>query len=454
MALAQIKPALQYSDGRSKPWSGSKVVNCFAEKADGDKAQDFALMLIPGLDRFLELSASEATRGLHCMGATLYAVVATTLYSIDQAGTYTNVGAIPGTTRVRMVDNGTQLAIQAGIAGYVLNAGTLATPVDLPSVSDVAYIDGYFVWTISGTDQAIYSAPGDGTSYDLLDIFSAEGSPDGLLGLLNDHRELLMMGSATIEIFYNSGGSDNAFERQGNAFIERGVFTRDSAAKIDNGVHFLGNDRIVYRLEGYNPVRISTHAIEYHLRNVADAWAFVYTQEGHKFYCLCTDQGTWCYDMATGAWHERKSIGRDNYRVGFAEIAWDRTIMADNDNGRLYEPSLDSYDEDGVAISMQIGLPSLEASRARVTMYALEVYCETGVGLNAGQGSDPQIMMRYSDNGGRTWSNELWRSLGLIGEYKARCIWRSLGQFRQRDIELTITDPVRRLAMGYYADCR
>jgi hypothetical protein len=118
-------------------------------------------------------------------------------------------------------------------------------------------------------------------------------------------------------------------------------------------VHFFGNDRIVYRLDGYTPMRISTHAIEYHLRNVTDAWAFVYTQEGHKFYCLCTDQGTWCYDMATGAWHERKSTGRDNYRVGFAEIAWGEPVLADNDNGRLYRPDLDTYDEDGDLISMR-----------------------------------------------------------------------------------------------------
>ena len=86
-------------------------------------------------------------------------------------------------------------------------------------------------------------------------------------------------------------------------------------------------------------------------------------------------------------------------------------------------------------------------------MYTFE-YCETGVGLNSGQGSDPQIMMMYSDDGGRTYSNELWRSLGLIGEYKTRAIWRRLGQFRQRQIKLTISDPVRKLVMGYYTDVR
>jgi len=452
--LQQLKPALQYSDGRSKPWSGAKLVNYFAEKADGDKAQDFAVMLTPGLVTFLEISASELMRGVHTMGDTIYTVIGTTLYAIAEDGTYTNAGTIAGTGRVRMQDNGTQLAICAAPNGYVLSAGVIVAPADLPQVSDVAYIDSYFVWTIFDSDQAIYSALGDGTIYDLLDVFSAEGSPDGLLGILNDHRELLMCGALTIEIFYNAGGGDDAFQRQGNAFIERGIFSRDSLVKIDNGVHFFGNDRIVYRLDGYNPVRISTHAIEYRLRNVEDVWAFTYTQEGHKFYVLCTEQGTWVYDMATGAWHERKSTGLDNYRAGFATVAWNRTFLGSNDKGALWRPDLDVYTEDGEYISAEVNLPTIQSNQKLLTMYMFQLYCETGVGLNSGQGSSPQAMLSYSDDGGRLWSNEMQRSLGAIGQYRTRAIWRSLGQFRQRVVKIAITDPVRRLTMSYLADVR
>lgn len=451
--ISQLKPALQFSEGRSKPWSGAKIVNCFSEKADGDKQQDFALMLIPGLSLFSDISTDPA-RGLHFMGSTLYAVIGTTLYSVTSAGVATSVGAIPGTDRVQMADNGAQLAICAGGLGYVLSAGVLAVPVDLPAVSSVTYIDGYFIWTIADSDQAIFSAINDGTSYDLLDVFSAEGSPDGLLGILNSHRELLMMGTDTIEIFYDSGDADNPFQRQGNAFVERGIFSRDSAVKIDNAVVFFGNDRIVYRMDGYTPIRISTHAIEYHLRNVTDAWGFEYTQEGHKFYLLCTDQGTWGYDIATGAWHERKSKDRANYRVGFSENAWERPVFADNETGKLYTPSFDAYDEDGDEITLEIELPSIGDGIERRSMYMFQVYCETGVGLNSGQGSDPQLMLTYSDDGGRNFSNELWRSLGAIGAYRTRVIWRSLGQFRQRQMRLTMTDPVRRFAIAYFADIR
>lgn len=453
MALSQIKPALQYSEGRSKPWSGAKLVNAFAEKADGDKRADFAVMAVPGLVAFANLP-EEPVRGTHVMGGLAYAVSGSGLYSILSDGSYQRLGTIQGDGVVRMADNGSQLGIAADGVGYVWTGSALVTPADLPAVTDIAYIDGYFLWSLRDSAQVAYSAINNGTVYDGLDIISAEGSPDGIVGIIANHRELLIFGGNSIEIFYNSGGADNAFERQGNAFIERGAFDRDSICKVDNSVHFMGDDRIIYRLDGYSPVRISTHAIEYHMGDATFARAFSYTQEGHKFYCLTIDSGTFCYDMATGAWHERRSWGRTGYRAGSSITVYGKTLLGDNASGKIYYPDLDVNTEDGAIIKVEIDLPTLEASRQRVTMYQFEAYFETGVGLNDGQGSDPQIMLRYSDDGGRTWSNEIWRSLGRIGEYRTRAIWRSLGQFRQRQMHLEITDPVRKFAIGYFADVR
>lgn len=453
MALSQLKPALQYSEGRSKPWSGSALLNAFCEKADGDKQTDFAVMAVPGLDLFGTLPEGPV-RGLHVMDSVLYAVAGYSLYSVADDGTSTLLGPVNGTGPVRMVDNGSQLAIAASDqVGRVYADGTVQTPLPYPAI-DVAYIDGYFFWASATAGQGFYSSPTDGLSYSADDVVAAEGSPDGLVGIINDHRELHLFGTDTDEIFYNAGDPDNPFQRQGNAFIERGCFDRASIVKVDNSVHFFGEDRIVYRLDGYTPMRISTHAIEYRLSTATYARAFAYTQEGHKFYVLNSDQGTFAYDMATGTWHERQSYGRDSYRAHCAVRYNDAMVFGDAEDGRLYRPNLASYNEDGDPIRVRIDLPTLEASRARVTMYAFELYCETGVGLNDGQGSDPQAMLEYSDDGGRRWSNELWRSLGRIGEYRTRAIWRSLGQFRSRQMRLTITDPVRRLVMGYFADVR
>lgn len=451
--VLKAKPALQYSQGRSKPWSGAQLINCFAEKSDGDQRDMFAVMASPGLSLFANLGASPA-RGSHVMGALLYVVMGTTLYSVTSAGVATGLGFISGTDRVRMADNGTELAIAADGLPYVWDGSAISIQ-GVGAVEDVFFSDGYIGWILADSKRWVISALNDALTYDPVDIASVEGEPSNILGVINDHREIQFYKQRSIEIWYNSGAADFPFERQGNAFIERGCFDRDSIVKIDNSVHFLGDDRIVYRLDGYNPLRISTHAVEYEIRSASYARGFTYTQEGHKFYCLWTSAGTFCYDMATGAWHKRKSTSLDYWRVGGASAAFNQTILTDGTTGKLYTPSLDVYSENGVTISMEILLPTIESpDRREITMYAFELNCETGVGLTSGQGSDPQAMLTYSDDGGRTWSNELWRSMGAVGTYRTRAIWRKLGQFRQRQIKLTITDPVRRLVMGYWMDAR
>lgn len=452
--MRQLQPALQYSEGRSKPWSGASLVNAFSEKGDGDKVVDFAVMAIPGLLRLANVG-TEYIRGAHFFDNLLYVVAGASLFAVNPDGSFVEYSsiAIGGAGPVTMDDNGAQIAICGAPNGYVFDAGVVYQPADLPAVSDVAYIDGYMVWTVFNSDQFIYSAINDALSYDALDVATVEGAPDDLVGLVNNHRELLFFGTRTIEIWFNSGSADNVFQRQGNAFIERGCFDRNSIIKCDNSVFFLGDDRIIYRLDGYTPVRVSTHAIEYKIRNCTYAFGFTYTQEGHKFYGVTTSSCTMLYDMATGAWHERKSKNRTNWRVTQCTNAWGFPVLCDAYTGNIYRADFDVYTEDGEEISVEITLPTIDSGRRdRLTMYAFEVYCETGVG-SSGQ-APPQIMLSYSDNGGRTWSNELWRSLGAVGDYLHRAMWRALGQFRQRDIRLQITDPVRRFVISYWADVR
>lgn len=448
--MQQLKPALQFSEGRSKPWSGAKLVNCFAEKGDGDKRDEFAVMLIPGTEEFANLGSNPIRASIQ-MGEFIYALSGNTLYKVDRDGASTALGTVYSSTgRARMAMDGNQVAVVAGTVGYVLNEGVLAEVVDLPPVSDVGYLDGYFIWVAEGLDQFVWTSLGDGTDYNG-DVGTVEGAPDGLVAILMNHRDILFFGEKTIEIYYNSGDQDQPFQRQGNAFIERGLFGRDTAVKIDNGVMFLSDDRMVYRLDGYSPQRISTHAIEYHLRNVTDAWAFSYSQEGHNFYCLNTDKGTFCHDAATGTWHSRISDGLPYWRMGGAVTTWNDAFWTDYTSGKVYRPSFESYTEDGDAIAMEIELPTIEGGRELKTLYAFELMAETGVGNGAV--TDPQVMLRYSDDGGRTYSNEMWRSLGRTADFKRRAIWRRVGpRFRERSLLLRFTDPCRRFVFGYWAD--
>ena len=450
-----LRPALQYSEGRSKVWSGAKLVNAYAESSDGDKAEAFAVLGIPGLVPFSDISTS-ATRGSHTMGGVYYTVIGTTLYSVDENGTATSHGTVAGSLPVQMADNGEELAIQGGALnnqGYVLSGGTLYTNiVNLPPVSGVTYIDGYFVWPVFESDQFIISAIGDGLSYDPLDVATVEGDPDDIVGVINLQRELQFFGTNTIEIWIDTGAADFPFERSPNAFIERGCRDRNSIAKIDNSVHFVGNDLIVYRLNGYLPTRISTHAIEFKIASASWFRAFTSTIEGHKCYILNTDVGTFGYDMSTGAWHERRSLGRDNYRVANASEAYGTTIFGDAYTGKLYTQSYDVQTEDGEVIPIEIVLPGIQTNRLKSTLYSFEMYCETGVGNSLDP--DPQVLLSYSKDGGRTFGAPLPRTLGRVGEYLTRCIWRVGVSFRQLQIRLQMPSISKRYVISGFADVR
>lgn len=447
--MRQLKPALQYSQGRSYSWSGAELVNCFAEKADGDKREEFALMCSPGLTVWATVGVGPIRGAIVC-ASVLYVVSGGVLFSVASNGTATTLGSIGGTGPVRIACNYSEVCVAAGGVGYVYSGGTLQTPVPF-DVSDVIYADGYIIWQIQNSEQFIISSLDDALTYDASDISSVEGAPDDLVGMINDHREIHFYGGKTGEIYYNSGAALFPFERQGNAFIERGCFDRDSIVKIDSTVMFVGDDKIIYALAGYQPQRVSTHAIEYQIRNATYARGWTYTQEGHKFYVLETDSGTFVLDRATGAWHKRQSYGSDYWRCYQSVDAYGMTLFGDRETGKLYIPSMDVYSENGDPIRMEITLPTLEFDRQLVTMYAFEVTTEAGVGSAT---SNPEIVLQYSDDSGRNWSNEMARGLGLVGQRTNRAVWRKLGQFRIRTMKLAITEAVQRIAIAYWADIR
>lgn len=447
--MQQLKPALQLSQGRSFNWSGAELINCYAEKADGDKREDFAVMPSPGLTVWATVGVGPIRGRIVCAG-TLYVVSGTVLYSVASNGTATVLGTVLGSGPVRMACNYTEVCIAANGTGYVYSGGSLQTPVPF-SVSDVCYADGYILWIIQASEQFLISALDDAMTYDASDISSVEGAPDDLVGMVNDHREINFMGTSTGEIYYNSGAAFFPFERQGNAFIERGCFDRDSIVKIDGTVMFMGDDRIIYTLNGYIPQRLSTHAIEYYLRDATYARGWTYTLEGHKFYVLECDRGTFLIDRATGAWHQRKSYGSDYWRCNGSVDAYGQTLLTDRETGALYTISNDVYSEDGDPIIMEMVLPTLEYGRRMVSMYSFEVMTETGIGS---VDDDPQIMLQYSDDGGHNWSAELWRGMGKQGERRNRSVWRKLGKFRNRQIKLRIAAAVQRLIISYWADLR
>lgn len=449
---------------RSLALDAQRTVNLYLE-ADETGKNPIALFGTPGTRKLATLPTGPV-RGLMTCGSTLYAVAGNTVYSLNAAWSATAIGTIgTSSSPVSMAWNGTQLMIVDGSDGWIVEAGTLTQITHGGFISGprrVTFQDGYFIVIGEGQHFNI-SALYDGLTWDATDFASAESQPDGLVSCLVNNRELWLHGDSSVEVWYNSGNADFPFERIQGATMETGCAAAGSVAKLDNTLFWLGADDrgrgTVWRATGYQPTRISTHAIEFAIagyETISDAIAYTYIQEGHGFYVLTFPSGnaTWVFDVATNTWHQRAyrnatsgELGR--HRANCHAVFDGLHVVGDFEDGRLYALDLDYYSDDGDPLPAIRACAHVSNDLNKIFYHRLHVDTQMGV---SGDGEDAQIVLRYSNDGGRTWSNEKAASLGKIGEYRRRAQWRRLGSARDRVFEVTITDPVKRVLLGATLD--
>jgi hypothetical protein len=484
---------------RSVNAADNRMVNLFPEVIPEGGQMPAFINRAPGL-KFQQTVGTGPIRGLwahQVTGSKFYVVSGNEVYKLSSpTATPVLLGTVSGTGPVSIADNGTQIVFVTNPDAYVYDqvadTFTQVTDPDFPGAVTVGYIDGYFVFNQPNSQKIWVSSLYDGTQIDALDFASSEGSPDGTVGIIVDHREVWVFGTDSTEVWYNAGNADFPLARIQGAFNEIGCVAPYSIAKLDNGIFWLGTDArgqgIVYRANGYIGNRISTHAIEWQIQqysNMSDAVAYTYQQDGHAFYVLNFPSGgtTWVYDVATGVWHERAYFddGAFSRHRGECQCNFSGDIViGDYQNGNIYTFDMTTYADNGTAqkwLRSWRALPTGANNLKRTAQHSLQIIFESGTGLNGlafgqtqespdytldlnfieqtyeipgetpiVQGANPQAMLRWSDDGGHTWSNEHWTSIGKIGAYGQRAIWRRLGmtlKLRDRVYEVSGTDPVK-----------
>lgn len=134
-----------------------------------------------------------------------------------------------------------------------------------------------------------------------------------------------------------------------------------------------------------------------------------------------------------------------------------KTIIGDRTNGKLYALDMDTYTDAGEPIRRVRRTQIINKERVSVMHNRLEIEFEPGVGLDVSEGDDgydPQAVLRWSDDGGNTWSSEKSVPIGEYQQYGTRALWRSLGRSRNRVYELTITEPVKIVLIDAYGDLK
>lgn len=453
MPWSPIRIAVESYAAATPIASIQRLTNLFPEQNPEGSEFPFTLRSAPGLKSFASVS-SGPIRGMIAMGSILFVVSGSNLYTINSLGTVSLVGPVSGSSSVRMTTNGTHVVICTSTNTYCATATTIIT-LPQSGLNGATYQDGYGIYTQSGTQNVWISGIDDLTSIDPLDFTTADASYDNVVGCISDHRELVIFKEKTTEIFNNTGSAAFPFERSPAGFLERGCACAGTIAKAGNMVHWLGDDLGVYQMVGYQPQRISTPGIDTLIKAAASprtAEGFVISYFGHVFYCLAFSDLCLLFDLTTGKWSERQSYGIDRWRANCHTEIWGKQLVGDYSTGDVYELDEETYDENGDALVRSLITPHVHGSGNRTILSGVKAIFEPGVGLTSGQGSDPQAGLCWSDDDGRSWSNNLYSSIGQIGRYDWQTRWNRLGQFRRRSLKIFVSDPVSVSITGLYAD--
>lgn len=383
---------------------------------------------------------------------------------------------------------------------YALNWTVLpSTDGAFSGGTSVDIIDNYFVYNNPNSQQFgasdLLSPISNGLSYGLKD-----GAPDDLVALIVDHREIYLLGNSSSEVWVDVGATPFPFQRIPGTNTQHGIAAKYSIARLGNSFAYVSRNARgqaqIMMMNGYKPDRISTHAVENSLLDqyIDDAIAWTYQLEGHECYVVTfpTINLTWVYDVASQMWHKMMYWNNDGtysrHRGNCACLFQGMVIVGDYENGKLYQLDQSNYTDDGQHVRRLRRAPHLVADFQRQYFDELQIQFQPGVG-NSGSYfisnpvdptgiylgetysigpnesftllpnstyilatqpvvldnsvANPKAMLRWSNDGGSTWSKEYWVSIGAMGKYKNRAIWRRLGMARDRVFEVVVTDPVK-----------
>jgi hypothetical protein len=311
-------------------------------------------------------------------------------------GTYTISGLV-----YDILDNPTGDAVivpNAGVAGATGGVGTIdEMPV---TASYGAFLDGYFFVIPNPPTKTVYfSQINDGTSWNPLDFFVKANYPDNAIALFADHQELYVMGNLeSTQVMRDMGDADNPFAPDPGAVMHYGCQAKWSVVRLGNGVAWIGIDvrrggRKAFHAVGYNPVAVSTPAVEAEwakYSTIEDAVAYTMMDRGHECWVITFPSAgaggaTWCYDATTGWWHQRGwwNSARDNWdRVRtwvHAVVNLNGTELhygGDWENDRVYVIGTNYLTDDGSMMFRRRRAPQLTLENMRRFYARFEIDCD------------------------------------------------------------------------------
>ena len=487
-----VTPGTYVISGSNFLWTVNQPQNVTQQTLTGD----------PPVGAFVGSIASSA-------GVTTLTVTSITQGRLALGTTILGAGVLPGTVIIALGtgSGGTGTYILNPAVQTVSSEAMYAQQFAVLPTTDGAFTgggivdvnDNYFIYTRPNTQQFAVSDILSPITQPL-SFASKFTSPDNLVSLIADNGQLYLLGEKSSEVWNDQGTFPVPYQRIPGTSTQQGIIAPFSVARIGNYFAYVsqnirGVNQIVL-INGYIPQRISTHAVEQSLLDqyTADAVAYTYQLEGHEVYVVTfpTIDITWAYDITTGLWHKWLWLdSKDNYhrhRSNCAAVFQGIVVVGDWENGNLYQLDQNNYTDANGTIKRLRRASHLVSDLQRQYFDELQLQFQPGVGMqgfsrdrntylgdpyiigptsvltiayqdidvvgNAGQISspdtlyNPKAMLRWSNDGGSTWSKEYWQDIGQQGKYRHRAIWRRLGMARDRIFEVVVSDPVKAVVVS------
>jgi hypothetical protein len=339
-------------------------------------------------------------------------------------------------------------------------------------INQIGFVDGYIVATLQNSHTWQQSNLEDATVWNGLNIATLSYFPDNIVSMICDHREIWFWGAKKALGYYNAGAGFPVFIPIQGAFMENGSGATFATVQADNSVFWLDQDErgfmVARRLNGYAGDRVSTHAVELtwqQYTTTSDAVAYTYQANGHTFWVIyfpsakSGNGATWVYDISQGLWHQRgfwiAASGTYIADRGMSHtFNFGKHLVGDWASGNIYDVSENYWDDFGNIIRGNRRSPTISKENEWLYFEQIEFVTQTGLAPSAvlttnglplavdgSNARPPQLLLRWSNDGGKTWSNWYYLSMGSLGQYNKRVIKRMLGRARKRLWDVAWTDP-------------
>jgi hypothetical protein len=441
-----------------------RTVNLYVQSAQSQAAKSpSGLFPTPGFTRWANV-ADVGGRALVNANQRLFGIQGNGFYEFSSTGVPTKIGTVlQDSNPAQFAFNGVvggQLGICSGggLYSFDLTTNAFGGPY-APRATMIAYAKGYGLAFDALSGKVYLSGLNNLTSWSLGTFFQRSEFPDPWQAMWVDANNLIWLpGTETFEVWYfaNAAATQPWAPLSGLCGLQ-GIAAPFAFGVSNAGMYWLGRSAqggaTMVATRGSAPQSVSTYAVDTAIASyvrstrISDAEILMYHDQGHTFANVAFPSAgaTWSLDAEAHGWAER---GQWNSAAGTYGLwaprchadCFGKHLVSDRATGTIWEMSTDiATDVDGLGIRRLRRTPGLTDEHRRIAIDQFEILADVGI---AGQGLTPEVMLRVSRDGGRTFGNERRCGSGRVGEYLRRIFWNKLGSLTDAVLEVTWSDAV------------